>query len=467
MRSAFLAATMLAGSPALGAHAPAADPNAAALAAEIRDLRAKLDALEAKLQAIEGARSAQARQPLQPVREADPPSQAPSPVETVRWSGAPRFTAPGGWSFKPRGRLQYDLGRVERPRGVRDAGLGFGNEVRRARLGVEGTLPGEFGYKFELDFADNEVEITDAILSYQASKSLELVVGQHNNFQSLEELTSSRFLSFMERAAFTDAFNFERRLGLSATYARGDVIAQFGFFTANISDLAGDGGGTGLGDENESLGADARLVYAPRSGGIQLHFGGSAHYRDTGDLAGLGTATRYRQRPFIHTTDTRFLATPALRVEEERHYGLEAAFLRGPLHGAAELHWLDAKAIGRPRDPTFFGGYAELGYFLTGETRGYRGGEWDRTKVERPLGDGGLGALQLNLRYDRLSLNDAGIFGGRQQGYQASLIWIPQDYVRFLLNYGRLRYRDAAIAASGGDRDYSIDVVGARAQVDF
>jgi phosphate-selective porin OprO/OprP len=81
--------------------------------------------------------------------------------------------------------------------------------------------------------------------------------------------------------------------------------------------------------------------------------------------------------------------------------------------------------------------------------------------------DGGMGALQLNLRYDHLTLNDAGILGGRQRGYQASLIWIPQDYVRFLLNYARLRYDDAAIAASGGDRSYSVDVIGARAQVDF
>ena len=76
-------------------------------------------------------------------------------------------------------------------------------------------------------------------------------------------------------------------------------------------------------------------------------------------------------------------------------------------------------------------------------------------------------AVQLNLRYDYLDLSSGGIAGGRQSGYQASLIWIPQDHVRFLLNYGYLRYEDAAIAAAGGDRDYGISVIGARAQVDF
>jgi phosphate-selective porin OprO/OprP len=460
LRSACLAAATLIAAPALAQAAPQDD--AAALAAEIRAMRAKLETLEARLQTLESGKPAPTAQPAEPVKQAE----APKPAEPIRFSGAPRFTAPGGWSFKPRGRIQYDVGSVEHPRGVTDPGLGFANELRRARLGVEGTVPGGFGYRFELDFAE-DTEITDAILTYEASDALEFVLGQHNSYQSLEELTSSRFSSFLERAAFTDAFNFERRVGFSGRYTQGALTAQAGIFTDNIADLSGDGGGTGAGDENDSVGADIRLVYAPKIGATQLHLGGSAHYRDAGDLAASGTTTRYRQRPMIHTTDTRFLATPALRVEEETHYGLEAALIRGPLHAAAEVHWLKFDVLDRTSDPTFFGGYAEIGYYLTGETRGYSADRFERTKVLKPVGSGGFGALQLNLRYDHLDLSDAGIIGGRQRGYQASLIWIPQDYVRFMLNYGRLSYDDAAIAAAGGDRDYGIDVIGARAQIDF
>ena len=79
----------------------------------------------------------------------------------------------------------------------------------------------------------------------------------------------------------------------------------------------------------------------------------------------------------------------------------------------------------------------------------------------------GFGAVQVNLRYDFLDLNSRGIIGGTQNGLQASLIWIPTDYVRLLLNYGRMQYDDAAIPAAGGDRDYAVDVIGARAQIDF
>ena len=143
--------------------------------------------------------------------------------------------------------------------------------------------------------------------------------------------------------------------------------------------------------------------------------------------------------------------------------------IRGPLHAAAEAYWLEADTVTPGLSPSFFGGYAEVGWFLTGESRGYRGGRFDRTSVRRPVGGeaGGAGAFQLNLRYDYLDLNSGAIRGGTQNGLQLGLIWIPQDYIRFLLNYGHLIYDDAAIPGAGGDRDYSVDVIGARAQVDF
>lgn len=448
IRKSLLLALMAGSSLALIAAPASAQEQAQASAPETltpEEMAAKAAFLEAQVQALQEQLEALKKQ---------------VGTATPSWKGAPQLAdKDSGWSFKPRGRLQYDAGWVGKPDGVTDRGLGFTNELRRARLGVEGTIPGGFGYKFEADFADNNVELTDAILTYDFTKGATLTIGQHNNFQSLEELTSSRFSSFMERAAFTDAFNFERRLGISATFATGDLTASAGVFTDNVTDLTND--------DNNSMSFDGRVVFAPKMGETQLHLGGSAHFRDNRDLAEIGTTTRYRQRPFVHTTDTRFLATPALAVEKETSYGVEAAAIHGPFHAAAEAHWLKADRLNPAPSATFFGGYAEVGYFLTGETRGYKNGIFDRTKVLKPVTDGGAGAFQINLRYDYLDLIDAGIIGGKQQGYEASLIWIPQDHVRFLLNYGRMVYDDAAVVAAGGDRDYSIDVFGARAQVDF
>jgi phosphate-selective porin OprO/OprP len=432
------------------------------IAAELAAMRAKIAALEAEVALL------RAQEALAPAGAA--PVEAQAAPAIVAAQAAPAPSAPPSSqsvTVKPFGRLQYDAGWVGSPRGISDRGLGWATELRRARIGIEGTIPGGFGYKIEADFADNEVELTDAFLTYKPSGRVTLTLGQHNNFQSLEEVTSSRFLSFLERAAFTDAFGFERRVGLSASMTSGDLIAQAGLFTDNIEDLSNAQDAVGLGDENNALSFDGRVVYAPKMGDTQLHLGASAHVRDTGDAAAFGPAVRYRQRPFVHTSNTRFLATPNLRVEEETSYGLEAALVRGPFHATGEVHWLTADTLTPGLRPTFFGGYAEAGYFLTGETRGYKGGRWDRTKVLKPVGKGGLGAFQINLRHDYLDLTSDGVTGGTQSGWLAGLLWIPQDHVRFLFNYGGLNYGGAAIPAAGGDRNYGVNVFAARAQVDF
>ncbi len=446
-----------------------AAPATAQSARDFAEMRAQLEAMSSRIAALEGqlteanakadaatnaANSANSAAIAANAAAASAKAAVDSDTK-VKWKGGPQFSsADGGFTFKPRGRIMVDAGKVSAPGSISDAGLGFGNEVRRARLGVEGTVPGGFGYKFEADFSEGEAEITDGFLSY-SDKGLTVTVGQHNNFQSLEELTSSLNTSFMERAAFTDAFGFERRVGLSAQYGMKDFILQAGVFTDNIHDLN---------DENNSWGADTRLVYMPKMGGTQLHLGGSLHYRELKDAA---SSVRYRQRPFIHTTDTRFLATPEIGATSETGYGLELAAIRGPFHFAGEAYW---QKVARPgfANPTFFGGYAEVGYFLTkGDSRGYKKGAFDRVKPANGFDKGGIGAVQINLRYDYLDLSDAGVIGGTQNGYGVSVVWTPAEYMRFMANYGRMDYSDAAIATITGNRDYGVDVFGMRAQFDF
>ncbi len=413
-----------------------------ATAAPVDDAEAKIERLETQVKALQKAVE---------VLKAEIARATPS------WKGAPQAeNKDDGWSFKPRGRLMYDFATVGSPDGISNPGLGFSNEIRRARLGVEGTVPGGFGYKLELDFAAGEVEFADAFLSYKTGPA-EFIVGQHNNFQSLDELTSSLHSSFIERAAFTDAFGFERRVGLSAQYAKGDLLAQAGVFTDSIADL------NAVGDDNNSYGFDGRLVFAPKVGSTQLHLAGSAHYRDLNDA---GSSVRYRQRPAVHTTDVRFIDTSNIgAARSETGYGVEAAGIFGPFHVAGEAYWQTVVRSGFD-DPAFFGAYVEGGYFFTGESRGYKGGKFDRVKVKNPVGDGGWGSLGFNVRWDYLDLNDAAFVGGTQNAYQASLNWKPTDYLLFGLNAGHILYDDALITADD-DRDYSVNVAGMRAQVDF
>ena len=410
----------------------------AAMRAQLAAMNARIDQLEGELAATK-AEAAEAGQ----VVVAPAPAADSEPVSTLARSD--------GWSFKPRGRLMFDAGFTNAPDSP-GASDGFGNEVRRARLGASGDMPGGFGYKFEVDFAGNEISVADAILSYE-NGPIEIAIGQHNNFQSLEELTSSLHTTFIERAAFTDAFGFERRLGASITYARGDVLAQAGVFTDNLEDT-----------DSKNRGADARIVFMPKAGDTQLHFGGSFHYNDLDDPA---AQLRYRQRPLVHFTTQRFIDTRSMGADSETGYGLEAAAIAGRFHAAAEGYWQSVDMPGVPDDPSFFGGYVEAGVFLTDDTRGYKGGKFDRTKPSSPVGEGGIGSVQFTLRYDHLDLNDAGIVGGRQAGYFAALVWKPTDYTALMLNYGRLQYTDAILPTAGGDTSYGVDAIGMRAQIDF
>jgi len=467
--SVLLAATALSSAAASPAIAHDRQPTSTE---QLEELRAQMEALIARVDQLEGELAdaeAQAEAANAAAAEASAAALAANAAageanETaiaaktkaesapkIAFKGTPEISTSGGWKFKPRGRLQYDTGFVSAPSSTA-ADDGWDTDVRRARLGFSGDMPGGFGFKFEIDVANSDLAVTDAIISYEAG-DVDLSVGQFNNFQSLEELTSSLHTSFIERAAFTDAFGFVRRVGVGATYGSGDVLVQAGLFSDNMDELS-----------NNEWSADGRVVFMPKLGDAQLHLGGSVHYRELGSDA----TTRYRQRPLVGFANDRFINTGNFSAESEFSYGLESAIVSGPLHAVVEGHWMNASRPDMLGDPTFFGGYAEVGYFLTsGDTRGYKGGKFDRTKPANPVGEGGIGSIQINARYDRLDLNDAGIIGGTQDGYFLSLVWKPTDYTMLLANYGKLDYSDAVFPTASGSTDYSVDVFGMRAQIDF
>jgi phosphate-selective porin OprO/OprP len=450
LTAALLATSMFSLPPA--AHAQAMT------AAEAAQLRAELAALKAQVQTLETRLDAATAQPAPapaPVPTPAPPSVTAKPATEISWKGAPEIKTADGWSFKPRGRVQLDVASIDAPAGTTGIRGGTATEFRRVYLGVDGKIPGGFSYRVEADIANSEVELTDVYMTY-GTGPLSITAGQIKPFWSLDDMTSDLFTSFMERAAFTQAFGFERRVGLSAQYKGKAVLVQGGVFGDNARDL--------LSDSNHSLSVDGRVVFMPKLGNAQLHLAASGHYRDPNDPA---ATNRYRARPFVHTTDVRLVDTGLLDIASERGLGLEGAVLAGPFHAAGEAFWQTVKRS-TAADPTFFGGYAEVGMVLTpGDTRGYKDGAFDRLKPSKPITAGGIGAIEVNARYDYLDLNDAGIVGGQQKTALIGLVWAPIDYIRITANYGKVWVDDARVAAANGDRSYSADTFGLRTQVDF
>lgn len=425
-------------------------------AQEAAQLRAELAALKAQVQTLETRLDAATAQPAPaPAPVLPPPSVTAKPATDISWKGAPEIKTADGWSFKPRGRIQLDVASIDAPAGVTGIRGGTATEFRRVYLGVDGKIPGGFSYRVEADIANSEVELTDIYMTY-GTGPLSVTAGQIKPFWSLDDMTSDLFTSFTERAAFTQAFGFERRVGLSAQYKGKALLVQGGVFGDNARDL--------LSDANHSMSVDGRVVWMPKLGDTQLHLGASAHYRDPNDPA---ATNRYRARPFVHTTDVRLVDTGLIDISSERGLGLEGAVLAGPFHAAGEAFWQTVKRS-TAGDPTFFGGYAEVGMVLTGgDTRGYKDGAFDRLKPSKPITAGGIGAIEVNARYDYLDLNDAGIVGGQQRTALIGLVWAPIDYIRITANYGKVWLDDARIATATGDRSYSADTFGLRTQVDF
>jgi len=442
----------------------------------------------------------------------------------VSWEGAPKFTGEGGWSFKPRGRLNIDAGSIGTPGSFQSRSLGTNVRARRARLGFEGAMPGGIGFKVEADFVNAGVSFGDVFASIAPAKTpLTIRVGNFETLSGLEQVTSANYVTFVERAAFNDAFINSRRLGVAAALRskNEDWRAELGLFTAHSIDSSIDNDGW--------IGA-ARLVYAPKALGGQLHLGASMQYREFATNNG-GTASsgvnmpstnqlaRYRARPNSQLTDVRFVDTGSFAAKSDMIVGIEAAAIFKKLYFSAEAQRLKADgystgdrasgldtfsggnvAVVPQGNPGFFGAYGEIGYFLTGETRGYKHGDgtWSRTKVLNPLAKGGSGAFQLALRYEHVDLDDEGLRGGLTNnfttgttslagtsarpgrgGKQSSILlglnWLPSDYVRIMVDYGRIGVTGGPLASQvkplsllpENERKYRLDVIQTRFQIDF
>lgn len=480
---------------------PEAEANANAAEAQLSLLQAQIEALQGQIDDL----------------------KKQSAKSAPGWKGAPQWAdANEGFSFKVRGRFMMDTAYMGTPDNLNPRDFGFNTRIRRVRLGVEGTLPGDFGYKAEMDFANGSVGFGDVLMSWNPGKGpMTLQLGNMESLDGMEQMTSSRWSSFIERAQVNDAFGNTRRLGMTLGYKTADNLFRIdaGLFAAHSIDASLD---------NKGWIAAARATYAPQVGPGFVHLGLNFQHRKfqenngaTALTAGSGSPStgqlvRYRARPFLQTTGTRFVDTNTIAAESDNVFGVEAYGVFKSLHVGGEMQLVKVNAfesgdIATGRDqfssnpnfvpngnPSFWGGHFEVGYFLTGETRGYKNGLWDRTKVLNPYGKGGFGALQLIGRIDYLDLNDDKMRtgcnnnfatgacaapsaatllgkGGRQIGYLAGLTWIPNDYVRFLLNYIHTEVKGGPSAATVeptssaaiDKRSYSTDAVALRAQFDF
>jgi phosphate-selective porin OprO/OprP len=383
-------------------------------------------------------------------------------------------------------------------------------DFRRARLRVEGRMYELYDWACEYDFV-NQINVNNAVFPTERDSGpltavtdlwlqlrevpiLGIVrVGNQKDPYGYEHLTSSRWLNFMERSFAQDAFEgpfnngFLPGIQVMNNNEEGNVAWQVGQFknTTNPFGFSNSSGGS------MTVG---RLVYLPvfeDEGRKLIHLGLSGRtmqprrqYTSFDPVTGLPIgdpidAVRFRSRGSIRNgppgpLNSIYADTGLLQATWQNMIGLEFVGNNGPWSFQSEYFgsWLyNARTTSagpyltngfQPPPGTNVGtvyyqsGYAEVLYFLTGESRTYSRVEY---RFDRPVphnnfyairgGGSGRrislseGAWQVGVRYNYLCLNDGEVNGGVLNGCTLGLNWLLNPNARIYFNYD-FTYRDFA-----------------------
>ena len=329
------------------------------------------------------------------------------------------FPLQGEKTIQVGGRLMLDFGF---PSG--DSDFAAGTEVRRGRFRMFGDLATNVAYKLEYDWASGEAVLKDGYLKLSDLGPGNLTVGHQFEPIGLETQTSSLYITFLERSSLSEVLTPGRNTGIQYSDGTEHLTWSGGWFRET------DGSGA---SPDESSAFTGRVVYRPwfQDGGKSLlHLGAAVSVRDV-DQDGMGV--RYRQRPEYHLGD-RLVNTDFIMADGVTLAVFEAGWQEGPMH--AQLEYAQAEVDGAG-DPGFSGWSAQFGYFLTGESRGYKtsSATWQRVKPMSNALDGGMGAWEVAARISNLDLTESANVADEMETMSVALNWYLNPYTRMMLNY--------------------------------
>jgi phosphate-selective porin OprO/OprP len=513
---------------------PRAD-SPASVEAKLEALEAEVEALRAQLADLKASTVAQ----ITDIRAAAPAK--PAAAVSIA-NGAPTFSsADGAFTETLHGLLQFDVAaygqggagptstdwRRDGPAlgassANTDAGharrLKDGDLFRRARVGIDGTAPGAFEYRFLIDFGGTGVEnagfLYEGWAQYNGLRPLHFRVGAFAPSLGLADANSNSVMPFLDRPSPVD---------ISRNLAGGDsrTAAQvFAYGKAWFASAAVTGRTVGAINTNNVIpigpSTTSITVGTPQTYSDQLAFTGRAAFDPikSGDFrVNLGLHGSYVYRPAniggpaangatpVSAFVVALNGTPELRVDGTKlintgnipaktasEAGAEFAVQKGPLFLASEYERVQVRRSDIDSTAQFGGYYVEGTWFLTGETKRYNAATaaFDGPVVVRPfdLAAGTIGALELALRWSDMNLNyHAGaagsappadsVRGGEQSIFSAGLNWYPNSLLRFMLDYQHVRIDRLSPSAGaystpvGAQIGQSYNTIALRSQVAF
>ena len=331
---------------------------------------------------------------------------------------------------------------------------GWDGGARQARIDFTGTAGKRIYYRLQVDVtgqSDADFSpspyLKDFFIGVTGLGPLgRLEVGVLKEPISMGVLTSGLNLDFLERGLPTI---------LAPSYNAGFVLRNevldkslswaFGVFRGQSD--------AGSGSPVDIVGRIAGVPWRDDDDGRLLHLA-VAYKLELGDVE-----RRHRARPETNWGD-RWIDTGSIASDRSHLLGLEVAGVWKPVSFQAELlsSWI-RQAAGPTL--TFWGYYAQVSYFLTGEQRYYleRRRVFGRLRENETfsLSKRTWGAFELTGRYSYLDLDDGAVRGGRLGDVTVGANWYLQSNVRLMLNYtwARLNGRNNG------------NLVGMRFQVDY
>ena len=346
--------------------------------------------------------------------------------------------------FEINGRILVDGGNIDADEELQRAfpDLDGGNTVfRKLSVDLYGNIYDAFDFKFEIDFA-NTKDIQDIWIRYLKNPYLKKIkIGHQKEPFSLEYLTSITRTTFMERALPVNAFELGRNIGIRYDSLNSNKRINWGAGAfLNTTSFSTIGEGNSQISNANGFDLSARVFGLPvfeENGGKMLHIGlGYNHAFLNED--NLDVPMRFRTRPESRLTDDRLVDTGRISGKSRDTVNAELAMVSGPLSFQGQCFYLSTNA-NAVSDPDFWGYYAYVSYFITGEHRKYNPEIGVFTGVEpqprfHPT-KGEWGAWELALRHSYVDLNDGDIYGGKESNVTAGLNWTHNRNVRLMFNY--------------------------------
>lgn len=358
----------------------------------------------------------------------------------IKWDNGMKVENPDkNYMIKFGGRIMLDaMSAWPEQNGVIDTIIsgGSGVEFRRLRLYSAGKIYGNILYKLQFDFAGGEALLKDAYITITKIPYVgNFQIGQFKEPIGLEMLTSSKYITFMERS-LTNPLTPDRNTGamLFNNQFNKRMLWAVGYF------LPSDNFGTYVGNKYH---IDGRLTGLPiyQDGKNDapykvLHLGISlTHQYQANSLYVL------KSRPESHLLPTIALAVVD-KAKAVNQIGGEFALVLNQFSFQSE--YIYTNALPGPESSlqnskyNFSAFYGAFSWFITGEHRNYKTSlaAFDRVKPKKNFGhERGAGAWEVALRYSYLDLESTDIHGGELANITAGLNWYLNPATRFMFNY--------------------------------